>query len=132
MWNGKHMTIHLIAELIKKTLYKMSQHFPTYRSFGENVEVELDLSSYATKTDLKIVTHVDVSTLELKSNLASLKVEVDKLDINKLVPILVDLAKLSDVVKTDIVKKTVYNKLVAKVNIIDTSGFVLKTKYDTY
>ena len=131
MWNGKHMTIHLIAELIKKTLYKMSQHFPTYRSFGENVKVELDLSSYATKTDLKIVTHVDVSTLELKSNLASLKVEVDKLDINKLVPILVDLAKLSDVVKTDIVKKTVYNKLVAKVNIIDTSGFVLKTKYDT-
>ena len=63
--------------------------------------------------------------------MASLKTEVDKLDIDKLVPVPVDLSKLSDVVKNDVVKKTVYDKLVAKVNNIDTSGFVLKTKYDT-
>ena len=75
--------------------------------------------------------HVDTSCFALKSNLASLKTEVDKLDINKLVPVPVDLSKLSDVVKNDVVKKTVYDKLVAKVNSIDTSGFVLKTKYDT-
>ena len=67
----------------------------------------------------------------LKPNLPSLKTEVDKLDINKLVPVPVDLSKLSDVVKNYVVKKTVYDKLVAKVNNIDTSGFVLKTKYDT-
>ena len=63
--------------------------------------------------------------------MANLKTEVDKLDINKLVPDPVDLSKLSDVVKNDVVKKDVYNKLVAKVDNIDTSGFVLKTKYDT-
>ena len=69
--------------------------------------------------------------MELKTNLASLKTEVDKLDIDKLVPVPVDLSKLSDVVKNDVVKKDVYDKLVTKVNNIDTSGFVLKTKYDT-
>ena len=69
----------------------MSQHFPLYRSSGKNIKVELDLSSYATKTDLKNVTHVDVSSLALKSNLASLKTEVDKLDIDKLAPFPVDL-----------------------------------------
>ena len=67
----------------------------------------------------------------MKTNLASLKTEVDKLDIDKLAPVPVDLSKLSDVVKNDVVKKTVYDKLVAKVNSIDTSGFVLKTKYET-
>ena len=67
----------------------------------------------------------------LKTNLASLKTEVDKLDIDKLAPVPVDLSKLSDVVKNDVVKKTVYDKLVAKVNNIDTSDFVLKTKYST-
>ena len=70
--------------------------------------------------------------LNLKSNLADLKTEVDQLDIDKLVPVPVDLGKVSDVVKNDVVKKDVYDKLVTKVNIIDTSGFVLKTKYDTY
>ena len=69
--------------------------------------------------------------LTLKTNLANLKIEVDKLDIDKLVPIPVDLSKLSDVVKNDVVKKTVYNKLVAKVVTIDISDFVLKTKYNT-
>ena len=79
---------------------------------------------------IKNILHIDTSSFALKSNLASLKTEVDKLDIDKLVPVPVDLSKLSDVVKNDVVKKTVYDKLVAKVNSIDTSGFVLKTKYD--
>ena len=86
--------------------------------------------NYATKTDLKNVTHVDTSSFALKENLASLKTEVDQLDIDKLVPVPVNLSKLSDVVKNDVAKKTVYDKLVEKVNNIDTSGFVLKTKYD--
>ena len=64
-------------------------------------------------------------------NLTSLKTEIGKLDIGKLVPVPVDLSKLSDVVKNDVVQKTLYGKLVAKVNNIDTSDFVLKTKYDT-
>ena len=110
----------------------MSQYFPKpFRSFGGNINVKVDLSNYATKTDLKNVTHVDTSSFALKTNLASLKTEVDKLDIDKLVPVPVDLSKLSDVVKNDVVKKTVYDKLIAKVNSIDTSGFVLKAKYDT-
>ena len=87
--------------------------------------------NYATKTDLKNVTHVDTSSFAIKTNLASLKTEVDKLDIDKLVPVPVDLSKLSDVVKNDVVKKAVYDKLVAKVNNIDTNDFVLKTKYQT-
>ena len=70
------------------------------------------------------MTHVDVSTFALQSNLTSLKIEVDKLDIDKLTPVPNDLAKLSNVVKNGVVKKTVYDKLVAKVNNIDTTGFV--------
>ena len=69
--------------------------------------------------------------LQVKTNLASLKTKVDKLDIDKLAPVPVDLSKLSDVVKNDVVKKAVYDKLAAKVNNIDTSEFVLKTKYQT-
>ena len=110
----------------------MSQYFPKpYEPFGGDINVKVDLSNYATKTDLKNVTHVDTSSFALKTNLASLKTEVDKLDIDQLVPVPVDLSKLSDVVKNDVVKKDVYDKLVAKVNSIDTSRFVLKTKYDT-
>ena len=89
------------------------------------------MSNYAGKTDIKNISHIDTSSFALNSNLASLKREVDKLDINNLVPVSVDLIKLSDVVKNDVVKKTVYEKLVAKVNNIDTSLFVLKIKYDT-
>ena len=93
----------------------MSQYFPKpFKSFGGNINVKVDLSNYATKTDLKNVTHVDTSSFALKTNLASLKTEVDKLDIDKLVPVPVDWSKLSDVVKNDVVKKAVYNKLVAK------------------
>ena len=77
------------------------------------------------------MTHVDVSSFALKSNLANLKTEVDKLDIDKLTPVANDLAKLSNVVKNDVVKKTEYDKFVTKVNNIDTTGFVLKTTYNT-
>ena len=110
----------------------MSQSFPkSYEPFSGDINVKVDLSNYATKADIKNISHVDTSSFALKTNLANLKTEVDKLDIDKLVPVPVDLSKLSDVVKNDVVKKTAYDKLVAKVNSIDTSAFVLKTKDDT-
>ena len=106
----------------------MTQYFrKLFRSFGGNINVKVDLSNYATKTDLKNVTHVNTSSFALKTNLANLKTEVDQLDIDKLAPVHVD---LSDVVKNDVVKKAVYDQLVAKVNNIDASDFVLKTKYN--
>ena len=78
----------------------MSQYFlKPFKHFRGNINVKVDLSSYATKTDLKKVTHVDTSSFALKTNLANLKTEVDKLDIDKLVPVPVDLSKLSDDVK---------------------------------
>ena len=93
----------------------MSQYFPKpFRSFGGNINVKVDLSNYATKTDLKNVTDVDTSSFALKANLANLKTEIDKIDIDKLVPVPVDLSKLSIVVKNEVVKKTVHDKLVAK------------------
>ena len=92
----------------------MSQYFPKpYEALGGDIS------------------HVDTSSFALKTNLASLKTEVFKLDIDKLVPVPVDLSKLSDLVKHGVVRKDVYDKLVGKVNNIDTSEFVLKTKYDT-
>ena len=110
----------------------MSQFFPKlYGGFGGNINVKGDISNYATKADLKNVTHIDTSRFALKTNLASLKTEVDEQDVDKLVSVPVDLSKLSDAVKNDVVKKAVYDKLVAKVNNIDTSDFVLKTKYQT-
>ena len=106
----------------------MSQYFPKpFKSFGGNIKAKIDLSNYATKTDLKNVAHVDASNFAVKTNLASLKTEVDKLDIDKLAPVPVDLSKLSDVVKNDVVQKTVFDKLVVKVNNIDTNDFVWKT-----
>ena len=106
----------------------MSHYFPkSFGSFGRNINVKVDLSNYAIKIVLKNVTHVDTSSFALKTNLTNLKTEVDKLNIDKLAPVPVDLSKLSDVVKNDVVKKTVYDKLVAKVNNVDTSDFVLKT-----
>ena len=109
----------------------MSQYFPKpFRSFGGNINFKVDLSNYATKTDLKNVAYVGTSSFALKTNLTNLKTEVDKSKIDKLAPVLVDLSKLSDVVKNDVVKKTVYDKLVAKVNNIDTIDFVLKTNYN--
>ena len=110
----------------------MSQYFPKpYKSFEGNINVKADLSNYATKIDLKNLTYVDTSSFALKTNLAILKNEVDKLDIAKLASVPVYLGKLSDVLKSDVVKKTVYDKLVEKVDNIDTIGFVLKTKYQT-
>ena len=106
----------------------MSQYSPKpYEPFSGDINVKVDLSNYAKKTDIKNISHVDTSSFAWKTNLA----KVDKLDIDKLVPIPTDLSKLSSVVKNDVVKKDVCNKLVTKVDNIDTSRFVLKTKYDT-
>ena len=127
MSNGKAMIILLIVGLIKKTLYKMSQYFPKpYRSFEGNFKVELYFSSYTTKAELKKPTGVDTSKLAVKPDLASIKAEVGKINVDKLKTVPVDLSKLSNVVKNEVLKKTVYDKLVAKVNNFDTSGFVLK------
>ena len=113
-------------------LIKISQYFPkTYEPFGGAISVKGDLSNDATKADIKKVSHVNTSSFALKTNLADLKTEVDKLDIDNLVPASTDLSKLYNVVKKDAVKKNVYDKFVSKVNSVDTSGFVLKTKYDT-
>ena len=110
----------------------MSQYFPKpYEPFGGDINVKVDLSNYATKADIKNISHVDTSSFALKSNLASLETEVDKLDIDKLVLNPADLSKLRDLIKNEVVKKAAYHKLVGKVTNIDTSGFVLKTKYDT-
>ena len=110
----------------------MSKYFPkSFRSFGRNINVKVDLSNDATKTNIKNISHVDTSSFALKTNLANLKTEVDKLDIEKLASVLTGLSKLSNVVKSDVVKKTVYDKLVTKVNNIDTNNLVLKTAYDT-
>ena len=87
-------------------MIKISQYFPKlFRRFGRNINVKTDLSNYATKTDLKNVTHVDTLNFALKTNSASLKTEVDKLDIEKLEPVPADLSKPSDAVKNDVVKK---------------------------
>ena len=126
-----------------------SQYYPLYKSSSNNIKVELDLSNYATKKDINDITHVDVSGFASKSNLAALKTEVDKIDADKLKTAAVDLAKLSNVVKNEVVKKTDYNAKVTniegqiagltkntvdnladitKLKEVDTSNFVLKTK----
>ena len=125
-----------------------SQYFPPYGS-SNNIKVELDLVNYATKDDVKNITHVDVSSYATKTNLAALKNEVDKIDVDKLKTTPADLAKLSNVFKIDVVKKTDYNTKVTsieneiagvtkntidnfvditKLKAIDTNSFVLKTK----
>ena len=109
----------------------MSRYLPKpYEPFGGDINVKVGLSNYATKTDLKNVSHVDVSSIALKSNLAGLKTDADKLDIDKLTPVPNDLAELSSVIKNDVVKNTEYDKLVSKVNGIDTKDFVKKNKYE--
>ena len=111
----------------------MSECFPKpCNIFGGDISLKLDLSNYLTKADLKGARGVNMSNLAAKSDLASLKAEVDKIDVNKLKNVPVDLSKVSNVLNNDVVKKTVYEKLVAKVNATYTSGFVLKTKYDRY
>ena len=106
----------------------MIKYFPPYNNSSENIKVELDLNNYATKTDLKNVTHVDVSSYALKTNLAALKAEVDKIDTDKLKTVPGDLAKLNNVVKNNVVKKTEYSSLKTRVDNIDTSSYVTKTK----
>ena len=99
----------------------MSTHYPLYKSSSNNIKVELDLTNYATKTDLKKITHTDVSSFATKTNLAALKTEVDKMDVDKLKTVPDDLAKLSNVVKNAVVKKTDFSA--------DT--FVTRTKFST-
>ena len=122
------MIIYLIVGLIKKTLYKVSKYFPKpYEPFPRDINVKVDLFNYATKANIKNITHVDTSGFALKTNLAnlkndvdkldidelknlpnnlrSLKTKVDKLDIDKLILVSVDLSKLSDVLKNEVVKK---------------------------
>ena len=133
----------------KRVCYKMSTYYPLYKSSSNNIKVELDLTNYATKTDLNNITHVDTSSFASKTNLAALKSEVDKIDIDKLKTAPVDLAKLTNGVENDLAKKAVYNTKVTsietqiagltkntvdnladitKLKAIDTSSFVLKTK----
>ena len=125
-------------------------YYPPYKSSSNNIKVELDLTNYATKTDLKNITHVDVSSFASKTNLAALKTEVDKIDVDKLNTTPIDLAKLSNVVKDDVVKKTDYNAKVTsiegqiagftkntidnladitKLKAVDTSNFITRTKF---
>ena len=130
----------------------MSQYYPPYKSSGNNIKVELDLANYATKTDLKNITHVDVSSLASKTNLAALKTEVDKIDADKLKTTPADLLKLTNAIEHDVVKKTDYNTKVSsieaqiagltkntvdnladitKLKAIDNNSFANKTKFST-
>ena len=102
-------------------MYKLSQYFSkSCENSGGNINVRLNLSSYATKANLKVVTGVDTSILAAKSDFAFLKAEVDKTDIDKLKTVPNYLIKLSDVVDNDLVKKTTNDKLTTKLNVIDT------------
>ena len=115
----------------------MSTYYPPYKSSSQNIKVELDLANYATKTDLKNITHVDVSSYVSKTNLAALKNEVDKIDVDKLKATPTDLAKLSNVVKNDVVKKTGYSAKVTSIeaqiacltkNTVDNLADITKLK----
>ena len=109
----------------------MNQCFPKpYEPFGGDINVINYLSNYATKTDLKDITNADVSSFATKQSLSALKSEVDKWDIDKLVPVPNNLAKLSNVVKNDVITKTQLSTLVSKVHSIDTTEFVKKIKYE--
>ena len=108
----------------------MSPYFlKPFKNFREDIKTKVDFSNYATKDYIKNIAHVDPSNFALKTNLTNLKTEVDALDTDKLKIVPVDLSKLSNVVKNGVIKKTEYKKLVNQVNNIDTSGFLLKTKY---
>ena len=124
-------------------------YYPPYKSSSKDIKVELDLTNYATKTDLNNMTHVDTSSFASKTNLAAFKTEVDKIDIHKLKTVPTDLAQLTNAVENYLVKKTVYNTKVTsiegqiarltkntidnladitKFKAVDTNSFVLKTK----
>ena len=125
-------------------------YYPPYKSSSNNIKIELDLSNYATKNDLKNITHVDISSFASKTTLAALKTEVDKIDVDKLKKTHVDLAKLTNAFENDVVKKTDYNAKVTsieaqragltkntvdnladitKLKVIDTNSFVTRTKF---
>ena len=93
----------------------MTQYYPPYRSSSNNIKVKLDLVNYATKTDLKNIAHVDVSSFASKTNLAALKTEIDKIDADKLKITPTDLAKLTNAIEHNIVKKTDYNAKVTSI-----------------
>ena len=120
----------------------MSQYYPPYRSSHNNIKVELDLANCATKDDIKNITHIDVSSFSSKTNLAALKTEVDKIDADKLKTTPADLAKLTNAIEHDVIKKTDYNTKVTSIEAqivgltkntvdkaIDTNSFVNKTKF---
>ena len=112
----------------------MSQYFPKpYEAFGGHIKVKVDLSNYAIKADIKSISHVDTLSFALKTNLANLKTAVGKLDIDKLEPVPVDLIKLSDVVKNDVIKKTDYNAKITEIEnkIPDISSLATKTALNT-
>ena len=90
-------------------------YYPPYRSSSNNIKVKLDLTDYATKDDVKNITHVDVSSFASKTNLAALKTEVDKIDADKLKTTPTDLAKLANAIEHDVVKKTYYNTTVTSI-----------------
>ena len=104
-----------------KILYYKMSYYPPYKSSSNNIKVELDLSNYATKDDVKNITHVDVSSYATKSNLAALKTEVDKIDIDKSKTVPDDFAKLSKIVKNEVVKKTDFN----------ADNYAMRTKFST-
>ena len=107
----------------------MSKYFlKPYECFCRNIRVKLDIHNYATKADFKGTTGADASNLAAKSGLAWLKTEEDEIDVDKLKTVPIDFSKPSNAVDTDVVKKTVYNKLVAKCTFIDNIGFVLKAQ----
>ena len=108
-----------MIENYKRVYYKMSYYPPYKRS--SIIKVELDLSNYATKDDVRNITHVDVISYATKTNLAALKAEVDKIDVDKLKTVPDDLAKLSNVVENEVVKKTDFSA--------DT--YVTRTKFST-
>ena len=89
----KKLFVVFMTENYKRVYYKMSQYYPLYKSSSRNVKVELDLTNYATKTDLRNITHVDVSSFASKTNLAALKTEVDKIDADRLKTVSIDLAQ---------------------------------------
>ena len=103
-----------MTENYKRVYYKIS-YYPPYKSSSNNIKVELDLNNYATKTDLNNITHVDTSSFASKTNLAALKAEVDKIDVDKLKTVPVDLAQLTNAVENDLVKKTVYNTKITSI-----------------
>ena len=116
---------------MKKALYIMGQYFTKpYDRFGENVKDKSDLSNCAAKADIKGAREVDTSSIALKTNLSILKAEVDKTDVERVETFPVYSSKLGDIVNNEFVKKTVYDKLAAKVNNIDISRFVSKSKHD--